>query len=356
MADHRARRRRSPVSCAPDSMSQIASGFDLRAMFGQQRAVGVPARPRAQRQEDLVDVARSPERPLRRCSRDPRRSGAGRRARRARGGRAAGRQDRATTPRARLGNRDRAAWRTPRVAADTICGSRPSAPAITLSRNATSDTERAIGPFTDTPTNGIWVGAIGTRPTRRPQRDDVVEVGGIAERAAEVAAIGDRQHARRERRRRAAARSAGALGPIVRIHASCRRPCCRCATPCRTRARWSCRSESRRRARIRSTITESASGIRSLKIGEPLLCGKPTAGSRSLNAIGRPCSGPTGLAVAERAIGGVGQRQARVVIEPGDDGVELGIESRDLREKRRHHFARRHLARANLRRERRARS
>jgi hypothetical protein len=37
-------------------------------------------------------------------------------------------------------------------------------PASALNRNATSDTDRAIGPFTETPTNGIDTGALATRP------------------------------------------------------------------------------------------------------------------------------------------------------------------------------------------------
>ena len=92
-----------------------------------------------------------------------------------------------------------------------------SGPAIALSSSATSATLRAIGPST-----------LSVRPRgrgrphrhaarRRPQADDAAEAGGIAERAAHVAAVGDRQHAARERDRRAAAAAAAGLGQVVRI-------------------------------------------------------------------------------------------------------------------------------------------
>ena len=47
--------------------------------------------------------------------------------------------------------------------------------------------------------------------------DDVVEIAGIAQRPGEIAAVRDRQHARRERRARAAARAAGALRDVVGV-------------------------------------------------------------------------------------------------------------------------------------------
>jgi hypothetical protein len=44
--------------------------------------------------------------------------------------------------------------------------------------------------------------------------------------------------------------------------------------------------------RKRSTKTVSSVGISFLKIGEPRVQGNPTAASKSLNAMGRPCKGP----------------------------------------------------------------
>lgn len=58
-------------------------------------------------------------------------------------------------------------------------GSRGSAPAITLSRNATSATDLAIGPFTETPTNGICAGAIGTRPTVGRRATMLLKLAGL---------------------------------------------------------------------------------------------------------------------------------------------------------------------------------
>ena len=52
---------------------------------------------------------------------------------------------------------------------------------------------------------------------RRPHADDAAEARGIAERAAHVAAVGNRQHPGRERDRRAAAASAAGPGAVMRI-------------------------------------------------------------------------------------------------------------------------------------------
>src|SRR5262249_56155478 len=52
--------------------------------------------------------------------------------------------------------------------------------------------------------------------------------------------------------------------------------------------------------RSRSTTTESCSGMASLYIGEPRVNGKPTAGCRSLNAIGSPCRGGRASPLAAR--------------------------------------------------------
>ena len=70
-----------------------------------------------------------------------------------------------------------------------------------------------------------------------------------------------------------------------------------------------------------------------------------------MNAIGRPCSGPTGSPLAHAAVGVVGERQARVVVQLGDDGVERRIHPIDLRQVRRHHLARRDLTAADERRQ-----
>src|SRR5215470_6517660 len=58
-------------------------------------------------------------------------------------------------------------------------GSRRSGPAITLMRNATSLTDRAIGPFTLKPRNGNIVGATGTRPTVGRNPTTLLKLAGL---------------------------------------------------------------------------------------------------------------------------------------------------------------------------------
>jgi hypothetical protein len=53
-------------------------------------------------------------------------------------------------------------------------------------------------------------------------------------------------------------------------------------------------------------------------------------------------------AVAKGLVGLVRQRQAGIVIQLRDDGVQLRIEARDLRQEGAHHFATRHLPRSDL--------
>ena len=65
------------------------------------------------------------------------------------------------------------------------------------------------------PRERVWGGR--HQADRRPQRDDVVEVGGVAQRAAEIAPIGNGQHARGQRRAGSAARPAGALAEVVGV-------------------------------------------------------------------------------------------------------------------------------------------
>ena len=63
---------------------------------------------------------------------------------------------------------------------------------------------------------------VGGRPARhaalaRPEAEDVVPAGRVAQAAHEVAAVGDRQHVRRERDRRAAAAAARRLRAVERV-------------------------------------------------------------------------------------------------------------------------------------------
>ena len=53
------------------------------------------------------------------------------------------------------------------------------------------------------------------------------------------------------------------------------------------------------------------------------------------------------LAAREPPVGVVGERQAAIVVELGDDGVDLGVDPLDARQVRRHQLARRKLARTD---------
>ncbi len=94
-------------------------------------------------------------------------------------------------------------------------GLRGSGPAIALRNSATSATVRAIGPDTDSGDHDV--DSRGHAARRRPKADDVAERGGIAQRSAGVAAVGDRHHAAGERHRGAAAAAAAGLRQVVRI-------------------------------------------------------------------------------------------------------------------------------------------
>ena len=92
---------------------------------------------------------------------------------------------------------------SPASASDT--GTRGSGPAMTDSSSATSSTLRPIGPSTPRSCHGLSVGH-GSAPARaRPQPDHVAERRRVAQRTADVAAVGDRPPSRwpaRPRRRR----------------------------------------------------------------------------------------------------------------------------------------------------------
>ena len=57
------------------------------------------------------------------------------------------------------------------------------------------------------------------------------------------------------------------------------------------------------------------------------------------------------FATRSLAIGGIGEREALLVVELRDDGIELRIDARDSLEVRGHDLARRHVFHANQARE-----
>ena len=60
---------------------------------------------------------------------------------------------------------------------------------------------------------------------------------------------------------------------------------------------------------------------------------------------------PDALAAGEAAVGVVGQRQARVVVQLRDDGVDRRVHPIDPRQVRRHHLACRDVTTADQRRQ-----
>ena len=84
------------------------------------------------------------------------------------------------------------------------------------SSSATSPTLRAIGPCTPSVSPRPRASR-GTRPGDGRNPTTLQKLAGIAQRAAQVGAVGERQHAAGERRRRAAAAAAAGLREVVGV-------------------------------------------------------------------------------------------------------------------------------------------
>ena len=78
-----------------------------------------------------------------------------------------------------------------------------------------SATERAIGPFTPNPSNGMALGAIGTSPTVGRSATMLLKLAGLRSEPPDIAAVSQRQEAGGKGRPGAAARSAGRLCDVV---------------------------------------------------------------------------------------------------------------------------------------------
>ena len=70
-----------------------------------------------------------------------------------------------------------------------------------------------------------------------------------------------------------------------------------------------------------------------------------------MNAHGTPCSAPGDLAARETPVGRLGQREAGLIIEDRNDGVEVRVPASNLLEMSSHHLARRQPAGAQQARE-----
>ena len=177
---------------------------------------------------------------------------------------------------------------------------------------------------------------------RRPQRDDVVEVGGVAQRAAEVAAVGNGQHARGQRRAGAAARPAGALAEVVGV----------------PRDAVDLVVGVRAQPELGDVGLADAEGpgvpqpLDEHRVGPGDVAGVDARPARAHEALGvlqvlerdrQPVQRPERGARRLARIRLVGQGEARLVGKLGDDGVDRRVHPPDLRQVSGHDLARRHL-------------
>ena len=96
-------------------------------------------------------------------------------------------------------------------------GTRGSGPARTESSSATSPTVRAIGPLTEVVSHRLSVGQDGHPAERGPQADDAAERRRVAQRAAHVGAVGERDHAGGQGGRSPAGGAARGTGRVGRV-------------------------------------------------------------------------------------------------------------------------------------------
>ena len=191
------------------------------------------------------------------------------------------------------------------------------------------------------------MGQVGTRPGDGPEADDIAEAGRVAQRAAEVAAVGDREHAAGQRHRRAAAAAAAGL-------ASGRRGCsvapktalkvCEPApnsgvlvlpiviAPARLQPLDDERVLRRARSRGRSASRR--------------WCGCPWSARGPCGRSGSPCSGPTASPRASAASARARPASASLR-QQRDDRVDLRVDALDLRQVRLHHLGHGGAARAD---------
>ena len=109
----------------------------------------------------------------------------------------------------RPAGRPRAARRCRRRRRVATAGRAASQPAIAPSSSARSSAVRAIGPSTANGSHGAETGQCGTRPGVGRRPSDAAPGRRVAQRAAEVAAVGERHHPAGQRDGGPAARAAG---------------------------------------------------------------------------------------------------------------------------------------------------
>ena len=136
-------------------------------------------------------------------------------------------------------------------------------------------------------------------PRRRPEADHVAEAGRVAQRTTEIAAVGDGHHAAREGDGSPTGGAAARLRAVVGFRVGPKTGLNVC-DPAPNSGVFVLPTTIAPAARARSTSRSSVSGTASAKIGEPAVVRIPAVATRSLCAIGRPCSGPTGSLLERR--------------------------------------------------------
>ena len=197
----------------------------------------------------------------------------------------------------------------------------------TLKPNATSATDRAIAPFVDTPTNGIGVGALGTRPTLGRSATMLLKLAGLRSEPprSPPSAIGSMPVASADARPRRSIRPRSSL----RSYGLQRRPVDRVVGLRAHPELGHVGLADRNRAGAPDALDEHRIrfGHERLEDRRALALRKSDRRLEILERGRQPVQRPDRAAVAERAIGLVSQRETVLVIELRDDGVEIGIEA-----------------------------
>ncbi len=171
---------------------------------------------------------------------------------------------------------------------------------------------------------------VGREPRRRPDPDDAAEGGGDADRAAEIGALGERQHAGRDRNRGAARRARRAERAIPGIAGGAEH-------------RIDGVGAGRKFRRIGLGKQDGAGRLEAthhlgVLVGNEIFeQWRPEGGSDAggvrhvLDAEGQAVKRPERLAVHDRGLGPP-RRGSRGLRGEGHDRIELGVDPRDRRE------------------------
>ena len=245
-----------------------------------------------------------------------------------------------------VGLRARARRRSRRAARRSVAGSRGSGPAIAAVSSAASSTLCASGPIESSVVDS------GTTPARLTRPYVGLESREAAQRRRECASSRRCRSRSRPGTSPAATATAEPLddppGDAVRrrVPRIPRRAHRLVAAPAAEReldhVRLAERDHARRRpgARPRSRCRRT---MRPRQVFEPAVVWRPARCSRSLSAIGRPCSGPRGIP-AWRSRSAASARASALVAVDVDERVQAAVEPRDALEAGLDDLDRRHVA------------